>query len=382
MSSGATIIDVERAPEHIAVRDGFDGLPPLEPGFTHAQFVRWLVGITLLAVLAIGAFNWVIDPTGVTGRVTRWRIGENAEVRAQKLDLYDAMVEHADAPEVVLLGSSRTMKFDPRVVQQLTGASAFNASVSGGVPRDAWLFTKLIEERQPRAFPHLVWGLDVDAFRDKQLRDGLATDPRMKRFIPRSERIATTLATAGTLVELQTLQASVRAVRAGGHAHRETKPGERFSDRGFQEWSLPFPRDARAREAAIRRQIAQYAGFIFERDAYEGVEDAPLHDFEDIVRIANRHGDVPTIFVTPYHPLAEQLLDRYELGAREREVFATLHRLQREGELRFEVVDLTDLASFGGDPTQFYDGVHMTPRNTRRVLERLDRDGLLAPPKT
>lgn len=379
MSSG-TIIDIERAPEHVAIGDE----PVLEGSgettFTHAQFVRWLLGLTLLGMLAVGTFNWVVDPTGVTGRVTRWRIGENAEVRSTKLDLYEDLLEAGTPPDVVLLGSSRTMKFDPSVVEQLTGASAFNASVSGGVPRDAWLFVRLLEERQGDDFPHLVWGLDVDAFRDKQLRDGLSTDPRMARFIPRTERVATAVASAGTLTDLQTLKASVRALRAGGRTDRRTtQPGRTFSSRGFQLWSLPFPKGTQARDAAVRRQIAQYAGFIFERDAYEGVEEEPLAEFEDAVRIANRHGDVPTIFITPYQPLAERLLDRYDLPAREREVLRTLRRLQDEGELRFEVVDLTDLAAFDGDPTQFYDGVHMTPRNTRRVLERLDRDGVLAP---
>lgn len=377
MGSG-TIIDVERPMDHVAL-EGVDGLPRVHHEFSHASFVRWLLALTALGVLAVGAFNWYVDPTGVTGRVTKWRIGENAEVRSAKLDLYDALVEAGDGPEVVLLGSSRAMKFDPTHVEQLTGASAFNASVSGGVPRDAWLFVHLVEERQAEEFPHLVWGLDVDAFRDKQLRDGLSTDPRMQRFIPRSERAAAAVASAGTLTELQTLKASVRALQAGGSDTKQAS-AKRFSDRGFQLWSLPFPRSTTARERAVRDQIAQYAGFIFVRDAYERVEREPLQEFVEVVRIANEHGDVPTIFLTPYHPLAERILRRYAIEEREREVRTTLERLQRDGDVEFELVDLSELESFGGDDSQFYDGVHMTPANTRRVLARLDELDLLAPP--
>ena len=89
------------------------------------------------------------------------------------------------------------------------------------------LFVQLVEERQGDAtFPHLVWGLDADAFRDKQLRDGLSTDPRMSRFIPRSERIAAKVASAGTLTELQTLKATVRSVaRRQGVVLRPLAPG-------------------------------------------------------------------------------------------------------------------------------------------------------------
>lgn len=380
--SGSSIIDVTADPEQVTLRG--DAPSDASAPISHVAFVGWLLGGVLMAMLAIGAFNWVIDPTGVTGRATRWRIADNAEVRSEKLDLYEAMV-HGDAPpEIVLLGSSRVMKFDPRDVERLTGRPAFNASVSGGVPRDAWLFTRLIAEQQPGkgAFPHLVWGLDVDAFRDKQLRDGLATDPRMTRFIPRRERIATAVAGAGTLTELQTLKASVRSIRSGGAPKRRgPASARRFSAQGFQEWSLPFPRTQSALERSVRTQIAQYAGFIFERDAYDGITQQPLDDFVDVIRIANDNGDTPTIFLTPYHPLGEQLLAQHEIAAREREVRSKLRELQRDGDVRFEVVDLTSLASFDGDPRQFYDGVHMTPRNTRRALAVLQEQGVLAPPE-
>jgi hypothetical protein len=173
----------------------------------------------------------------------------------------------------------------------------------------------------------------------------------------------------------------VRAVREGGAgAAKQSGPEQRFSERGFQEWSKPYARERARRERLVRAQVAQYAGFIFVRDAYERVEDEPLGEFVDVVRIANERGDVPTIFLTPYHPLAEQLLDRYGLAEREREVRSTLKRLQRDGDVEFELVDLTDLASFKGAEAEFYDGVHMTPVNTRRVLARIDELGLLAPP--
>ncbi len=372
--SGTSVIDVATDPEHIAVPGSS------EPhAFSHAGFVRWLLAATLLAVGAVAAVNWYVDPTGVTGRSTKWLVAENSEVRSAKLDLYEATLEDGAAPQIVLLGSSRTMKFDPATVEQLTGERAFNAAVSGGVPRDAWLFVRLIEERQGSTFPHLVWGLDADAFRDKQLRDGLSTDPRMSRFVSRTERFVTRVASAGTLTELQTLQAAIRSVANDGSAGQEPREA-RFSDRGMQLWSLPFGTTTEFRERLIRRQVAMYAGFIFERDSYEGIEEEPLEEFTDAIRIANEHGDVPTIFLTPYHPLAEDLLDRYGMDERADEVRAKLRELQRGGDVEFEFVDLSDLDSFGGDPTQFYDGIHMTPKNTARVLQRLDDDGVLQTP--
>jgi hypothetical protein len=344
---------------------------------SYGSFVRWLLVATTGAMLAIALLNWVVDPTGVTGRTTRWQVADNSAVRSAKLDLYEAALARGDAPEVVLLGSSRTMKFDPKQVQKLTGATAFNAAVSGGVPKDAWLFTQLVRERQANEFPHLVWGLDADAFRRKQLREGLSTDPRMARFVPWTDRAATKVASAGTLTELQTLEATLRSLRAGGAA--DDTGERRFDDDGMQRFSRAYETRDVLRNRAIRRQTTNYSNFVFGRDGWDGVEDGPLEDFENVVRVANDAGDVPTIFITPYHPIAEAQLAEFDLERRRDEVLDRLRKLQQQGDIEFELVDLSDPASFGADEREWYDGVHMTPVNTARALKRLDADGVLAP---
>lgn len=373
--ASSTLIDVDRDPDQVSLaREGTDE-PTRDPDPQQATFVRWLLGLVALAMLAIAALNWYVDPTGVTGRTTRWQVADNSVVRSAKLDLYEDALERGDAPEVVLLGSSRTMKFRPQLVEELTGERAFNAAVSGGVPQDAWLFTQLLDERQGDDFPHLVWGLDADAFRDKQLRDGLSTDPRMARFVPWSERAAIRIASLGALTELQTLEATIDSLRAGGRSDRFE--GRRFSRDGFQLFSRTWERRDVLRNRAIRRQTTSYANFVFGRDAWDGVEAEPLREFRQVVQLANRRGDVPTIFLTPYHPIAEQQLAEHDLAGRREQVLDRIRRLRESDELRFELVDLSDLAAFDGDPDQFYDGVHMTPENTDRVLRVLDRRGLL-----
>jgi hypothetical protein len=263
-------------------------------------------------------------------------------------------------------------------VHRLTGEQAFNAAVSGGVPRDAWLFVQLVRERQGKDFPHVVWGLDADAFRGKQLREGLATDPRMARFMPWTDRVTQRVQTAVALTTWQTLDASIRSLREGGDAPAQGRRRD-FSADGMQLYSRRFEARDAARERAIRRQVANYARSVFGRDGWEHPQQDPLDDFASVVRTANEHGDVPTIFVTPYHPLAEQLLAEHDLAGKRDEMLERLRALRHDEDLEFELVDLSDIAAFGGDPRQFYDGVHMTPRNTDRVLALLDERGLLAP---
>ncbi|MCB0879871.1 MAG: hypothetical protein KDC46_12935 [Thermoleophilia bacterium] len=378
--SGPALIDVDRDPDQVAV--GRSGDDDQRPGARAGEssywtFVRWLLGAAAGAMLVIGVVNWVVDPTGVTGRTTRWQVADNSAVRSAKLDLYEAALKRGDDPQIVLLGSSRTMKFDPAVVQELTGERAFNAAVSGGVPRDAWLFVQYMREQQEE-FPHLVWGLDADAFRGKQLREGLSTDPRMAKFVPWQDRLATKVSSLGTLTEWQTTDATIRSLRAGGNA--DATGAARFSPDGMQLFSRDYETRDVLRNRAIRRQTTNYANFVFGRDGWEHVEQGPLDDFESVVRTANEQGDVPTIFITPYHPIAEAQLAEHDLAGKRAEVLDELRSLQRGGDLEFELVDLSDPASFDADPREWYDGVHITPVNTERALRLLDRQGLLAAP--
>ncbi|MCW2974450.1 MAG: hypothetical protein JWN72_2723 [Thermoleophilia bacterium] len=342
------------------------------------RFVAWLLSSLVLLLAIVFAFDYYVDATGVTGRDTKWNVVENAKDRTIKLDYYERLEAHP--PQTVLLGSSRVMKFEPSVVEEITGDRTFNAAVSGGTPEDALLFVKLIAQRQPTSFPHLVWGVDVDAFRDKQLRDGLAQDPRTQQFLSTRRRVANTAAMVGTLLEWQTLKTSVQSLqRDGPEPSRAAK--RTYAPDGFQEWELhPVARTAFQLRQQVATEMRQYTQAIFVRDDYTEVEEAPTDDFRELIRIANRHGDVPTVFLTPYQPGAKRFLDAYDIDARTREVRALLQRLQGAGGLRFEVADFTDVEQFGGDPAQFYDGVHMTTANTSAALRELGRRGLLTRP--
>jgi hypothetical protein len=341
----------------------------------HARsFVRMLLVAGVVGVVIIGALNAYIDPTGVTGRVTPWRVAKNSEARTAKVDLYDRL----DAPpEIVLLGSSRTMKFDPTTVEKITNRRAFNAAVSGATPQDALLFTSLLADKQADDFPHIVWGLDVDQLRRKQLREGLSTDARMLQYLPLGQRFATRLTAAGELVTWQTTKLSLKALRAGKQPQvSKDQALAAFRGDGFQLWTRKLPRTPEALRRAVTKQLDNYESLVFGRDSFDQIERAPLTDVRRTIEIANEHGDEPTIFLTPYHPDAATRLKTHEIDRLTREARESVRQLRDEG-LRFRLVDLTNISTFGGDPAGFYDGVHMTPENADRVLRYLDsKDGL------
>jgi hypothetical protein len=97
------------------------------------------------------------------------------------------------------------------------------------------------------------------------------------------------------------------------------------------------------------------------------------------IRLANSRGDVPTLWVTPFQPGAIQYLPEDEYASRDKRFRDTIRELQRDESLRFEFADFATMESFGGDPEEYHDGIHLTAKNTARVIARLQELGLLAP---
>lgn len=393
--------------------DDVPALPPIEEGSTGrargdstrewldgggsgstgspAVFVRWLLACILLAAATILAVNWWLDPTGVTGRSTRFGAVENLEVRQVKLDI---MERAEQPPDVLVLGSSRSMMLDPQTIEQLTGQRALNAAVSGATTKDAYLYAAYAAERWPDAYPHLVVGLVNDVFREP---DASPLDDRLQGLLGDDETMDV-LPMLEQLLQLQTTRASLlaarREVRAGGWevlrdpigipAPSEedaaqlldaSRPDQYRAD-GMQLFdpSIDLTRPLRGR---VQHQMQNYLAASFpEGDEFDGVSGAGLDRFADMVRIANEHGDVPAIFITPFHPQAAEMLPA-EYHQRERRMRAVLRRLQVSG-LRFSFHEYDDIATFGGDPEEFYDGIHMTKANTDRLVTLLYRDGALS----
>ena len=71
-----------------------------------------------------------------------------ASDRMQKTDLIQQLTS---PPEVIILGGSRALRFDPAYLQERTGLSGFNAAVTGARPEDAWALVSLLHARFPRA---------------------------------------------------------------------------------------------------------------------------------------------------------------------------------------------------------------------------------------
>ncbi len=78
--------------------------------------------------------------------------------------------------------------------------------------------------------------------------------------------------------------------------------------------------------------------------------------------------------LTPTQPEVLAAVQKVGWDARHAQVLRMLARYQKQYD--FEVVDLTSVSAFGGDPAGFFDATHMTRENQRRMIDAaLERAG-------
>ena len=94
--------------------------------------------------------------------------------------------------------------------------------------------------------------------------------------------------------------------------------------------------------------------------------------FERTLRLFNLHGVAPVLVIMPYHPAVLAAFRAVGWQAKADAFKAYLVSLR--GTYRFELLDYTELASFGGTPDGFYDGAHVKGVNARRILTQAVAD--------
>ncbi len=347
---------------------------PLAPPRTLVRFLAVLLAAAVLTTLAVGTLNVLADPYGTLGTSLLPTVtGSDRTVKADAIEALDA------PPELVVLGSSRSMRYEPAYLEEKTGLRTFNAGVNGiGGTADAWAMTQLIHDTFPDARPSYFWLLDVESFVPFEVGDRTAGEPRLARYIDQARagegagQLARAIAeNRSTVFSLATAKDSARVIAYRNAAKRtQNRYRTRIAGDGTlkerphteAEWKRRYPQ-------SVRRYTELYS------DVYtDGLDPDAQSYVERTLRFMNRRGATPVIVLTPINP---KLLAEVEpLGWRERhgQVLACLEALQAEYD--FVLVDITDPARFGADPIEYHDGVHLTSANTRRAIDHvLERTG-------
>ena len=259
-----------------------------------------------------------------------------------------------DAPQVIVLGGSRSMRFEPRYVERKTGLHTFNAGVPNERPEEAWAMTHFLHDLHPRVRPRYLWFIHVKFLRTwKYVSPGLVSDPRFSRYFP---------------------EPFLREQRAGmpskywqgDRALKLTDPANYAPDGHLvkvRDW--PQSKIDSLVSLDTRRWIKKFG------PGSPTIDERCREYFEKTLGYMNELGATPVLVFMPPNPIMlDAIAGQGWLDARA-ELTQYLSSLSSRYDLT--VVDLSYVSSFHGDPGGFYDGSHLRVENTRRVIDEILR---------
>ena len=375
--------DREPAPSGILTATrGVHAPPELRPGSGAPQrrFIALLLASALAVVLAVGVVNALVDPYGAFGTGL---VGPAVWTdRTEKVRLIERLPA---PPRLVVLGSSRAMKVEPSYLTRLTGLPTFNAAVSSGRPVDAYVFAEFLDERSPGTGESYLWLLDQESFADGTIDPTLLADDKLAGYVPADVRWRTRAGDLSRLLSWETLELSWRTWREGREPATTDDPPQGEPQRGVQGGLQPSfapdgfrTNDANTRAAAggrtLDRGIEDSRGVFVRRyqHGFPGLAESPRDFFERTVAAMNDRGATPVIVLSPVHPRLLRDLRQYGWDDRHRDVLAYLRSQQTDHD--FVLLDMSRIRSFRGSARGFYDGVHMTASNYRRLVRAVLAD--------
>jgi len=333
------------------------------------QTLGFLVILALAAFVimaAVGTLNTLADPYGMVGM--RLLPSATTTDRTVKADLIEALRR---PPQLIVLGSSRSMMYEPAYLKQKTGLRTFNAGLNGiGGTADTWAIANFIHDRFPSSQPAYFWLVDVESFVPFSVQGRTAGEPRLARYIDETgaSRSASAILTKvyrdrATVFSWATASDSLRVLTHRTQAAKTTSSyRKRFRPDGTYN---PRGDTAAVFKKHFLTSVQRYHDLY--TNAYHGLDSRANAYFERTLKFTNDHGATPLIVLTPINPKLLKIIGALGWYTRHRQVVDYIKSLHAS--YKFVFIDLTAIATFNGDPERFTDGVHMTTVNARRAID-------------
>ncbi|ADV66758.1 SGNH/GDSL hydrolase family protein [Deinococcus maricopensis] len=334
------------------------------------HFLAAVLGWTFAFSAALAGVVWFVDPRGEFGRDQFPKV--TLDARRQKMQLFEAYNTAAPV-QALILGSSRTMKLDPRAFEQRTGLRFFNFTVDAA-RAEGYLAVYRWARAQGAPVRRVLVGLDVEALHDDDVpfvnhRNNGALRAMIE---PGPTALVQWSAQVSRLKGLFTaayLQDTARVVLASA---RDTAgvPAMQFTGNGYLQyprWEAQQTRgtfDLKAEvDACLPAYLNRYRtmrGLSAQRWAY----------LETLVREVQADGGQVDIWISPLHPDTAALLRREtRYAALLAETRAHLQGLARRTGVR--VADYSAPQRFGADAQDWFDCAHLDNRGAALLTDHL-----------
>lgn len=330
--------------------------------------VVFLLTISLLAISYFAVVT-IVNPYGQFQGERFPRISPNS--RGLKLKLLE-QYQRSGPVDVLITGSSRSMKLSPQLVEKLTGERTFNASVFSGGPNDFLAMYRVI--RQQGIHPQkVVLGLDVGSLG----QDNQPTGDFLSNLTLTSALTGTTPNAARKIWHwLELYKGTLRPYYIKDTALsvwiklRPRMPVHKFLPDGQLDYELwdrqvrsgTYPRRQQLEDCIDRGMKSLEVSYPVSPELKNDLEQLAIETKQDNVTLI--------LWITPLHP---DFLARISQVPQATQNFeqARLQLLEIANKYGLAVKDFTDIKSFGGDPGDWYDCVHFDQSNADRIIKTI-----------
>ncbi|WP_066175930.1 DUF1574 family protein [Bacillus marinisedimentorum] len=284
--------------------------------------------------------------------------------RADKAQL---LSEFEQEPEVLVLGSSRSMKIDPGFIEQQTDKPSFNASVNSAMAEDYYVMLKYALEEVDVKPEAILLGIDVESFHNGRTADDrLVYNNRFLKYLHDKDR-PNIGERVKTMLTYDEVAGSFRSLYFSATEYPE--PMATYTENGF----LHYPERERKLEKGtfepkIKEYVEKYQG------RYKGYTavDADRQDyFEKFLQLAAENDIKVAGFITTLHDDVIKALDEDNVYSdRKKEVTAFLSEME-EKYSHFSYKDFDRVEKYDGSLEAFYDGAHIQEENANIITAEL-----------
>ncbi len=330
------------------------------------HFCLSFASLVCVSLLFVSTLNWIVNPYGQYSSNCLQPIVQDS--RSEKVELFERL---ETAPQGLILGSSRALKFEPEYLQARTSQTFFNFAVNHGRPEDFLAIVRYYHHRFG-CFPKtLLIGVDIASLNDVVPNDArLCSEPRLYCFASETSSWSDNFERFSQLFSYQQLISSIKSLRLCVHPTQQNEREQKFRPDGVIEY--------------IKRQSEMASGtYDFESalDFNEREFLALFHEFRvpsqrrlgylhETLRLCQANDCQVYLFTTVSHPrLRERLTTKTKFLELEERSLNAMKELARNFDAKF--IDFGSVETFAGDPACFVDGIHPLEPNTRRMIDRL-----------
>ncbi len=332
----------------------------------HRRFIRFFLIMVSVVLVCIVTLNVLVDPYDLVGvRLLP------ALVRSDRRVKTELLANTITAPDILIMGSSRTLKLSPETIRHLTGQSALNLG-TGSCRAEGPLLMSLYAESVDRLPKTIIVGVDLEGFHDK-----LPADQRWNR-VPGIRGRIKELDESGyklffnNFSELLSLDMAKDSIRSLRREFDESPPipRTRFRDDGVIEYPLweswktggTFSLDTQI-NLSVREYRGRYRGF-------GELAEWRKTRFEEFLQFCLEHDIHVIAFTTTLHPrVRDDLREQVAFDQLQSDLLAFLEEMAAEYDMVY--YDFSDTASYGGNDAHFWDGAHIDSTNADKLLLHL-----------